>query len=1016
MKRKGWNFRGRILPLVLFLVASLTVLVQAQQSCPQVTFLNRSSTTLDQEAICQAAQPWGQQGIQLFVFLTDREPANEQEWFNILDQAEAQAGIRDPSQADSFQRNALAFEATTATDLPFAVSITYGERLYGTPLDTDQAALDRVKTELRNGIAQGDATTGFVDAIQAAYGVTYPVVATATPLPAQPTSQILAAPPPSGSSFPWGWVIGGLFVVVILGSLGFVLYTTVIGPALQRARDRAALRRHLETLKARTANLLNALAQLLPGDTPGDTVLYQLFSAYGGEKYPDLHAQVWEWLRLCQAALDDAFDLRQKLREPAVQEARTLEQQVRDWEMLYITIVGSSERVTALTDAELRTLLDPLLTLQTQEQPDAPLASQLDQLRRELAGTPLRVDLQMVDPAQVDTRGILGYIDAVKTELSRLATAREEAPQRLEEAHDARRSIEEELPDPFGMTEIQLLGAIDARLADAATDLQEELFLDAIEAATAVREDLAVVDHYLKAFVARQERQAELQAIVDQGYRPARLASDLGEIEADLEHIIQEMEDGDYAAAQPWVEELETDSQRALATAKSWRALHEQNAASLGALRDTLARVGAILNDQVAPALEALQDYPVGNWADVRDSMEDARKTLRRLREQELASIEDLNSMAQQGFPQAEQQLAKASAELAEAERRLQAVPHRLEEVRAAETHIQEALALTEEELAQAVQLRDREDVKIGPEVDQQIEEAHDLLAEARRQAGEREFIAATEAQRTAHELAGAARASASRQVEAINALQGQLEALAEGAEAEAQRAQAAGQALPAVAQTATTQELLNGLGNALAGAQQARTATSHRQDQALNEALSAAVSAYEDLSRLADQAQAQITADRERYDHALTAARDAIHSAQGAVQHARWAVQDPDAAGAGLHSLQRAESLLSGLVVADDLPLPALERTTKRAEEALQDARRAEGIAREQIRATQAARWRRPTIVIGRSTSFGRSSSPGRGGWSGSSRRGGFSGSSRRSGGMGSSRRSSSTGSSRRR
>ena len=39
-----------------------------------------------------------------------------------------------------------------------------------------------------------------------------------------------------------------------------------------------------------------------------------------------------------------------------------MEQLVQDWERIYLTLVGSQERILNLTDKELHTLLDPLQT------------------------------------------------------------------------------------------------------------------------------------------------------------------------------------------------------------------------------------------------------------------------------------------------------------------------------------------------------------------------------------------------------------------------------------------------------------------------------------------------------------------------------------------------------------------------------------------------------------------------------------------------------------------------------
>jgi hypothetical protein len=220
-----------------------------------------------------------------------------------------------------------------------------------------------------------------------------------------PISSSMPQSPPA-SVFSWGWVFIGILVVGALGVGGYKLMPW----AIRRTR----LKRQLKVLRARTSNLLNACEPLLRGDTPEETILYQLFGTYGGE--PSEHSQknVYEWLRRSQDALNVAFDLRRKLIASGVQEERSLEQQVYDWEMLYVTFVGNSERILSLTNDELHTLLDPILVLD-RETADVQLIKQLDDIWRELAsGMPLKVDLVMVDPSRTDAEGILGYIDRVK--------------------------------------------------------------------------------------------------------------------------------------------------------------------------------------------------------------------------------------------------------------------------------------------------------------------------------------------------------------------------------------------------------------------------------------------------------------------------------------------------------------------------------------------------------------------------------------------------------------------------
>lgn len=231
-----------------------------------------------------------------------------------------------------------------------------------------------------------------------------------------PISSPIAESPPD-SSFPWGWVFIGILGFGALGVGGYKLMPW----AIRRTR----LKRQLKVLRARTSNLLNACEPLLRGDTPKETILYQLFGTYGGEQSEHSQKDVYEWLRRSQDALNVAFDLRRNLIASEVQapsrrsrrhygEDRSLEQQVYDWEMLYVTFVGNSERILSLTNDELHTLLDPILVLD-RETADVQLIKQLDDIWRELvSGMPLKVDLMMVDPSETDAEGILGYIDRVK--------------------------------------------------------------------------------------------------------------------------------------------------------------------------------------------------------------------------------------------------------------------------------------------------------------------------------------------------------------------------------------------------------------------------------------------------------------------------------------------------------------------------------------------------------------------------------------------------------------------------
>ncbi|MCA9959958.1 MAG: hypothetical protein KC443_13030, partial [Anaerolineales bacterium] len=161
--------------------------------------------------------------------------------------------------------------------------------------------------------------------------------------------------------------MGALIGAGALGAGGYVTYRQLVVPAQRRARRRKELQEQLARLQQGIANLLLALEQLIAGSKPEDATLYQVFVAYGGKHEPARDESVRGWLAQCQQAFYAAFDLRRNLQSDEAQQIE-LEEQVRRWETLYLSLVGSSPRIRNLTEAELRDLLDPVVVLERGEQ------------------------------------------------------------------------------------------------------------------------------------------------------------------------------------------------------------------------------------------------------------------------------------------------------------------------------------------------------------------------------------------------------------------------------------------------------------------------------------------------------------------------------------------------------------------------------------------------------------------------------------------------------------------------
>jgi hypothetical protein len=389
-----------------------------------------------------------------------------------------------------------------------------------------------------------------------------------------------------------------------------------------------------------------------------------------------------------------------------------------------------------------------------------------------------------------------------------------------------------------------------------------------------------------------------------------------------------------------------------------------------------------------------------------------------------IPAVERLNSMAEQQFPTAERQLASLGSKLLQAERAAQAVVSRLAEVRTVESTLPEALRLTQGDLDRAAAFRDRENPKISPSVDAQLQTAQRQLETASDLAERREYLAAGVAQAEARRQAIDALASASEQVKRINALQAEVGDSKPNVEQLIAAIDSDVKTLPPYVLTAATTDRLGALTARAGDATQLWLALGAKEDDALEAGLRNARTLFAETMALAEEVQSQLAADRHSFAQLQQEAETAIRQAEQTVAAARSLVNHGDAGGASRHALERARLALPDrgeLVNATRLQLADLAARANLAGSAAQDAQRA---AEEDIR--RARRRRQPVWVStgGYSPSFGgssartsrRSQSRGSQRPSSSSRRSGGSSSSRRSSSIGSSRRSSSSGGSRRR
>lgn len=472
-------FKRLGLAALLVAIASMGWMAPAMaQACPYATLNLATEQSVDADLLCQAAQPWSNRGFQVLVYVTDQASASEDAWFDHLDQVEANAGLRDLSQSDVFARDGLSFAVSTGNPPLWAATVTYGERLYDRPIDRSPR-IDDIKYQVQQQIGV-DPTLAMSEFLSATYEVNYAVS-------------------------PVGKITAGLFGLGAVGATVFFL--------ARRRRNLKALQQQLADLQSRVATLLMAGEYLFSGDQPQDMPSYQLFMASGGDRYPNHAQQLEQLLSQCRASLDEAFLIHHQLTQAT---STPIVEQIMAWEQLYVQWVGSRPSVMALSDEQLRTLLNPM---QMMEQPQGPLAQQFYDLRQQLDGQPLQIKLMFVDPAIESTDGILGYLEDIKRLILRLQTASQEAPKALQRLQDQRSMIPALLAQAQPLDLTPLVTLIDEQLQDAERELHSDRALDALDTCDRIQANLDTMPQIVETIALQRQREAAVQQWMAQGYQ-----------------------------------------------------------------------------------------------------------------------------------------------------------------------------------------------------------------------------------------------------------------------------------------------------------------------------------------------------------------------------------------------------------------------------------------------------------------------------------------------------------------
>ncbi|NJL98875.1 MAG: hypothetical protein HC924_08720 [Synechococcaceae cyanobacterium SM2_3_2] len=602
-----------VVSLVLFWVGPAVA-----QSCPHATLQIQTQQTVDARAICEAAEPLAQRNLRMLVYLTDQRAASEEAWYDLIDRAEIEAGFRDPNRADSYARNGVTLAASTDTSTLWGINATFGENLFDSRADL---GFDQIRSQIRPLLQAGQPTQALTTGLTRIYEFNYP---------ASPFRHLLP--------------IGG---VGLVGGGGWVMWN--------KRKRRQKLATHIKALQSRVASLMLACDQLLPAGDPTQMMHYQLFSLLGGEQAPGLAQQLREWLSQARAALDQAFGLQDHLNRQSDNlggdTLTQLEELVKSWEALYVSVIGSQPQILNLSEEQLQTLLSPLQYLPANG-PKTALQQQLDTLQQQLQATPLKVELMYPSPNQIESQSILDLVYQVDALLHRVETAATTAPAALSQLQGQYQSLAPRIPSEFPFDRQRLLIQIDRqiRVAQNALDRDQPLVcLDACDTGQQLLEgSLALVQTHADWLGTSNL----IEKFRFEGYRLPQLDPDFQAIDHSQTQIGGLIASGPASALPAAVKTWSRAIQSLREQAESIVGLHKSNLTTLEQIRSELAG----LESQWQKLSRVL---PKGN----RDLMQ-AQQLLESLTLERIPAIEQQNSLEEQDFAGARATLDSAAAAL----------------------------------------------------------------------------------------------------------------------------------------------------------------------------------------------------------------------------------------------------------------------------------------------------------------------------------------------------------------
>lgn len=973
--------RTAMLGILLLLVGAFAPVSAQDQSCPGVVIDDsRSTTKLNRAAICEAALPWTE-SFQVYVFLTDAVPANEDQWFSFSDAFEIEQGIFNPSDG-TFLKTAVAFEASTMSRNIYAANITVGEALADTSL-WDDLIRNRLKGQFRNSLNTGDFNSAFTLIIARSYETAFPAVqqlppaaatqrpqatvAAATSVPAQAPAVVATFVPQQGiltqENLETSRSIFVTFVVIVLGLAGVALVVFFgIMPLVARRRQQTRYISHISHLQKLVSPLFLAGEGLLSGTSASQTPMYNIWVAAGGQQYQQADTLVLKLLTVAHRAFNFAHE---KLSELEKNAPASLKDQISQWEILYLSLVGTRNDILSLNPQQQEDLLNPFSVVEREDISDE-LYQQIANAFPDSSET-LEVTLISVDPSQYHVDGILGSIASVKDELARLKQASALGPETLKNAETAMQDILSQ-SFPADLTSETVLAHAQTLMQQAHTARDNGRWVEVLDLSNqilqATKEEALLVQQYGAAITASAKMMAELETLKEAGYRLESLQSEIDAVATDISTFKHALQAGEYGKAAEYLIEIVQDSKHALSLAQALQDQHQENDDRLEELKIKADSLVSAVKEYVEETVQELNTYPKSNWGQANDSYVKITQALELLRsdsdapENFIYRITALNSLETQNFADAEQQLDEAFALVQTVEQHISVINDQLVLVNNLMESLKTSITATNAEILRAVAIRDADNNMVSPEVDNQLTAANGLIQKAKTLFSAKEYLEADAAIQSARAMAVSASESATAQIAAIRTLLNEMPEKASRAQTRYSKAQTAFDAmLPSLRQSEMGHSLSRAM-QYLTDAQVTAADGAAQEDTGWLKSLQEQAELYGHAYSAADEVLADIQHAEDSYREQITATERAIAEAHRSIQEAERLSRHNDAQGAGNNAIRRAETSLPS-APSFGMGLEELRRARLAAEEAATHAQRARDEANDRIRKAESERER---------------------------------------------------------